>query len=1030
MRPIKLTMQAFGPYRDSETVDFGRLENRRLFVISGNTGAGKTSIFDAICFALYGHASGEDRAEARMLRSHFADDETHTSVDFEFAAGARTYRIFRQLGHRKGTNKNETGGKAELYETTGGKETPCIDRFTVGEVNARLETILGLTREQFSQIVMLPQGEFRKLLTSDTDNKEDILRRIFRTGLYQSLEERFQQKNRELKDAYKEAASKADVYLKQTQETIPQREGSGLAATFGQPSCNASQVMDGLVEEIAYYDGLARKGAERKGELTAQLEKREDELRAALLLNGRFAELGQKRARREELERQRADVAERERRLALAERAARLEPYAEQAAKAARDAEAKRRQLAAKQQDAAAAERALAEAEARYRGEEAREPERKDAVRELQRLADLAPAVRQLDALRREAERLAGEERAGRAKLAAAEEALAGVREAKRACAERRHAAEAETAALPERLEALERMRQQARLLKELSELEKRLGELGRLETEQERELRRMRAEHDRLETLWIEGQAGLLAAHLHDGKPCPVCGSGEHPNKASAGEAIPSREALQQAKESLRHAEQEFSAAKAQAAAARTGWDAGAKEASEHGIEPAGLVEQYAKLEAEGKKLRAETDKLKQLAASLQTMRQQEADLDRKLEEQLKGKDDLQQRQQQLAVESGAKQSLLAKELERIPEELRSPDRLEQRMKVQTALAGKLEAAWKEAQQQLQAAQTKLAAEKAGEVQMAAQLEEAESNLRQAGERFRVELAESGFASPAEYVEARLAEPDRLALRERIEAFRQSVAALAEQIAELERGLAGREPADTEAMSAVLAEQKRELEQALTDIQTAERYRQEAERLRRSIETAQVKARELEERLEQVMDLYQMLKGDNPLKISFERYILIEYLEQILHAANVRLSSLSNGQFLLQRSDRLEKGGKQSGLGLDVYDAYTGQNRDVKTLSGGEKFNASLCLALGMTDVIQSHQGGVSIEMMFIDEGFGSLDEESLGKAVATLVDLQKAGRMIGVISHVQELKDAFPAVLEVRKSREGFSRTEIVLK
>lgn len=1030
MRPIKLTMQAFGPYRDSETVDFHRLESRRLFVISGNTGAGKTSIFDAICFALYGYASGEDRAEPRMLRSHFADDETHTAVDFEFAAGARTYRIFRQLPHRKGANKSETGGKAELYETTEGQETPCVDRFTVGEVNARLETILGLTREQFSQIVMLPQGEFRKLLTSDTDNKEDILRRIFRTGLYQRLEERFQQKHRELKDAYKEAASKADVYLKQTQETMPLREGSGLAATFGQPTCNASQVMDGLAEEAAYYDGHARTGAERKGELTARLEKREDELRAALLLNGRFAELRQKRARSEELERQREDVAERERRLALAERAARLEPYAEQAAKAARDAEAKRRQLAAKQQDAAAAASALAEAGTRYRGEEAREPERKDAERELQRLADLEPAVRQLDALRREAERLAGEERAGRAKLAAAEEALAGVREAKRACAERRHAAEAETAALPERLEALDRMRQQARLLKELSELEKRLGELGRLEAEQERELRRMRAEHDRLETLWIEGQASLLAAHLHDGKPCPVCGSAEHPSKAAAGEAIPSREALQQAKESLRHAEQEFSAAKAQAAAARTGWDDGAKEASEHGIEPAALAEQYARLEAEGKKLRAETDKLKQLAASLPALRQEEALLDRKLDEQQKGKDDLQQRQQQLAVESGSKQSLLAKELERIPEELRSPDLLERRMKAQSALVAKLEAAWKEAQQRLQAAQTKLAAEKAGEVQMAAQLEEAESNLRQAGERFRLELVESGFASPAEYVEARLAEAERLALRERIEAFRQSVAALVEQIAELERELAGREPADTGAMSAALAEQKRELEQVLAEIQTAERYRQEADRLRRSIEAAQGKARELEERLEQVMDLYQMIKGDNPLKISFERYILIEYLEQILQAANARLSNLSNGQFMLQRSDRLEKGGKQSGLGLDVYDAYTGQNRDVKTLSGGEKFNASLCLALGMTDVIQSHQGGVAIEMMFIDEGFGSLDEESLGKAVATLVDLQKAGRTIGVISHVQELKDAFPAVLEVRKTREGYSRTEFVLK
>ncbi|MNG01373.1 Nuclease SbcCD subunit C [compost metagenome] len=172
------------------------------------------------------------------------------------------------------------------------------------------------------------------------------------------------------------------------------------------------------------------------------------------------------------------------------------------------------------------------------------------------------------------------------------------------------------------------------------------------------------------------------------------------------------------------------------------------------------------------------------------------------------------------------------------------------------------------------------------------------------------------------------------------------------------------------------------------------------------------------------------MVKGDNSLKMSFERYILIEYLDQILHAANERLRGLSDGQFVLLRSDRLEARGRQSGLGLDVYDAYTGQNRDVKSLSGGEKFNASLALALGMTDVIQSHQGGISIEMMFIDEGFGSLDEESLSKAILTLIDLQKAGRMIGVISHVQELKQAFPAAIEVSKTKEGHSRASIVLK
>jgi len=184
------------------------------------------------------------------------------------------------------------------------------------------------------------------------------------------------------------------------------------------------------------------------------------------------------------------------------------------------------------------------------------------------------------------------------------------------------------------------------------------------------------------------------------------------------------------------------------------------------------------------------------------------------------------------------------------------------------------------------------------------------------------------------------------------------------------------------------------------------------------------------EQTFNRIADLHDVVRGQNSLKISFERYLQIEYLEQIIASANQRLKNLSNGQFELIRSDRQEARGKQSGLGLDVYDAYTGQTRDVKTLSGGEKFNASLCLALGMADVIQSFQGNVSIDTMFIDEGFGSLDEESLNKSIDTLIDLQKSGRMIGVISHVQELKAAIPAILEVKKSREGYSQTMFLFK
>src|SRR5699024_7653378 len=187
-------MTAFGPYKKTEVIDFTELEENHLFVISGNTGAGKTTIFDGICFALYGSASGTDREDHRMLRSDFADDDTHTSVELEFELNGHIYRILRQLGHVKQGNKTKTGERYEFYEKVDGKEVPCVDRQMVSEINKKIEALIGLTQDQFKQIVMLPQGEFRKLLTSDTENKEAILRRIFKTESYKQLNELLKQK--------------------------------------------------------------------------------------------------------------------------------------------------------------------------------------------------------------------------------------------------------------------------------------------------------------------------------------------------------------------------------------------------------------------------------------------------------------------------------------------------------------------------------------------------------------------------------------------------------------------------------------------------------------------------------------------------------------------------------------------------------------------------------------------------------------------------------------------------------------------
>jgi len=1032
MRPIRLCMTAFGPYRDTETVDFRLLEDRRLFVISGNTGAGKTTIFDAICFALYGSASGEDRAETRMLRSHFAEDDVHTAVDYEFGVGGRSYRVIRQMPHRRAGNKNETGGKAELYETTSGEDVPCVDRFIVSDVNAKLETIIGLTREQFSQIVMLPQGEFRKLLTSDTDNKEEILRRIFRTGLYEKLEEKFQRKHRELQDTLKQEKATQDVYVKQAEETLPKREDSALNVALSQTYRSSAQVMEGLAQEADYYGEQAAAVSARRDELGAKLASAETMLRDGLALAGRFAQLKDKQAQREQMAARQDEIDALARSVLLAEQAAKLEPYEVQAAAAKRQAEAKAAQLERTLAEVAEAERALASADERHRSEQAREAERTEAQLALQKLGEYADIVRTLEQRELELAQLLQEERKLTAERDAGEKQLAELRESRRAKQERLKAMEAEVERLPEAEKRLQLTIDRYKWLSEMVTLDTRLLEQSQSRQTLTLSAERMRKLHDEQEALWLEGQAGLLAMHLHDGAACPVCGSLEHPSKATVVEQIPTREQIQELKEQLRAAEQVLNEAVAQASATVELRDGKLALLEELGLsEDRSWPEQLAQAKEDGASHRADKNKLEVLKAEAVSLKESLELEEQQLEKLQADREQLVERLSRITLDRTTKQTLLDNERGRVPEDIRTPALLTARLNDTSSRLKQLTDAWEAAQQALEQARTRVTVERTNVAQLTSQLEEAKQQQAEAAARFADALAKSGFGDDVSaFASAKLPEQERLTRQRQIETFKSALTALVQQIEELERELAGQASPELEAMHAAIAELKASIDNVTAELHGMMQFKQEAQRLLAAIAKSHEQLAELELQYQSVADLYQMLKGDNALKVSFERYILIEFLEQILQAANARLQELSGGQFLLQRSDRLESRGKQSGLGLDVYDAYTGQNRDVKSMSGGEKFNASLCLALGMTDVIQAYQGGVSIEMMFIDEGFGSLDEESLGKAIQTLINLQRAGRMIGVISHFQELKQAFPAVLEVSKTKDGHSRTSFVLK
>ena len=308
--------------------------------------------------------------------------------------------------------------------------------------------------------------------------------------------------------------------------------------------------------------------------------------------------------------------------------------------------------------------------------------------------------------------------------------------------------------------------------------------------------------------------------------------------------------------------------------------------------------------------------------------------------------------------------------------------------------------------------------------------IQDAQKKVTKLEETFQSQLARASFETVENYEAAKLQEDDRNQLQQEIRAYYDQKSLVEHQLEELNNLLQHKQKVDTTALKAEVDQLKITYEHAFEKLQKTKHQSERVHELKGNIEELSTRVKGIEEEVVVVEDVYDALRGQNNLKISFERYLQIDYLDQITQAANERFHSLTNGQYYLIRSERQETHGRQSGLAIDVYDAYTGLTRDVKTLSGGEKFIASLCLALGMSDVIQSFQGGVSIETMFIDEGFGSLDDESLQKAIDALVQLQQSGRMIGVISHVEELKSIFPAMLEVTKTKEGYSKTTFKIK
>jgi DNA repair protein SbcC/Rad50 len=1030
MRPLKITITAFGPYKNREVIDFTELKNNRLFVVSGKTGAGKTTIFDAICFALYGSASGEDRSEPKLMRSDFAEEDVHTSVELEFELHHHYYRIKRQLSHVKKGNKSATGEAYEFYEKLDGREVPCVDRQIVSEINKKVEALVGLSKDQFSQIVMLPQGEFRKLLTSQTENKEEILRKIFKTEPYRWIIERLKEKKKLADEDHKREALTRDRYIKDIQATLPERENSMLFEILSQQYYNTNQVINGLDVETTFYQNEIVKNKEQEEVAGTTYNQKLEAFHKAEELNEKFKNFEEKESKLNDLSEQIPIFKGKEKQFENADRASRIDPYEKQVNEMRDDLRKTAQKLADAERKQTEAIKQLESAQKIYEVEESKKADREKVGRTLDRYNEFLPTVKEIDskkvellAIQKEVQKLEND-------LEVLQSKIKDEKVIKVQLSNDIKDIEKAINHLTDKQQKLTEMREQVRVLQDYLVINKNQVELEKKFKVKEAAYREIKKHYEILEEAWVNGQASILATHLHDGKPCPVCGSSEHPNKALDQDNIPTKDELEAVKKELDSKDSDYRDTIAKLNTNKEQLEMKAVEVADMGVLVQDVQHAYSQLIEDGKGLKNEVESLEKEKMRLEKLKVDQEKTEKQIEQLEAKQGEMAKAYQVQNTAFETKKAVYETEVSRIPEEIRVLDVLEQKITEINALKIKLEQAWEIAQNQLQLAKEAETKATANVVNAKSQLEESSVKKERSEKQFLGALVQASFLTEDAYHEAKMDENKRQQLREAIDNFHTSLETLKTQVKELQESLDGKVKADIEILKSECDEYRSAYELAQDQARNSEQCLKQAVDLKVKILDAEKNAADLEKQLNVIADLYDVLRGQNSSKVSFERYLQIEYLEQIIIAANERLKHLSNGQFLLERSERQESRGKQSGLGLDVFDAYTGQTRDVKTLSGGEKFNASLCLALGMADVIQSFQGGVSIDTMFIDEGFGSLDEESLNKAIDTLVDLQQSGRMIGVISHVQELKNVFPAILEVKKTKEGFSQTEFVVK
>lgn len=914
MRPLKLTISAFGPYAGEEVVEFEKLGDKGLYLIAGDTGAGKTTIFDAITFVLYGEASGSNR-ESGMFRSKYAMPDTPTFVAMEFMYQNKIYRIKRNPDYdrpsKRGSGMTRQNADA-ILEFPDSRQPITKSK----EVTKAITTLIGLDYNQFTQIAMIAQGDFMKLLLAKTEDRSRIFRQIFHTEPYKIFQEKLKEESKKLHDRYDDERKSIDQYLSGVQCDKDNVLGLELKKIKQiDTECSISETLE-IIHKIIEEDKGKLKGA-----------------------NNKIKELDEK-----------------------------ISEVDKKTGKAQSDADAgKQREEATKQLEIAKPQ--LEQLKKELELQNARELERKELEYKIKAEKEKASDYDKLTQFNEEYNRQTEQLKAYEEKHQQMEEKINQLTDNLNLNKDKRSALKDADTALIKIETVLNRCRQEKEALEDLKEQTERYH----VETEN---LKYIQKEYSGANTQWakeqeiyilseknfLDQQAGILAQKLEEGKPCPVCGSLMHPKPADIIGKAPTKEELDAAKNKVLSLE-----TRVKKLSEKAGLKQGEVIALKNAVEDTFL------------KLMDEDDV---------------SDMEHVINERLEEKDKV-LKQFKCDFE---KAKVTAKEKKQLEAEIPVlEEQINMEKQKRDDLAGKISDA------------------RIRNKEIFARLESLQENLS-----FKTKTEAQNFVTKLEK-EFSLMEQQLMQAKKRYENCERIIQEAETKIRTISEQLNNSENFDLDKLREERKCLSEEKERCTTESNSINVRVDANTKVVQLVKTRYSELIKVEKQWMWTKALSNTANGNisGKPKIMLETYIQMNYFDRIINRANIRFMTMTNGQYELKRMESADNQRSQSGLELNVIDHYNGSERNVRTLSGGESFKASLSLALGLSDEIHSASGGIKLDTLFVDEGFGSLDEESLSQAMKALNTITEGNRLVGIISHVSEIKNRIDRKVIVTKDK-----------